>query len=85
MKRITSLIISVFIASGLFAQIAIVASVDKNPVSVGENFQLRFTVINRSANNLKTPLLVGFELVSGPSKTESMVLRNNEKKRFLEH
>ncbi|MBP6516172.1 MAG: BatD family protein [Chitinophagales bacterium] len=78
MKKITSLIIPILLASGLFAQITIVASVDKNPVSIGENFQLKYTVINYSPNKLNTPLFIGFEIVSGPSKTESMVLRNNE-------
>lgn len=76
MKRIIALCIPVLLASKLLAQVTIVASVDKNPVGVGEKIQLKYTVLNRKASALNTPLLVGFEVVSGPSSSETTTVQN---------
>lgn len=76
MKRLITLIVPVLFASSLLAQVTIVASVDKNPVGVGEKIQLKYTVINHKANSLNTPLLVGFEIVNGPSSAETTTAQN---------
>jgi hypothetical protein len=76
MKRLIALCIPVLLASKILAQVTIVASVDKNPVGVGEKIQLKYTVINHNANSLTTPLFVGFEIVNGPSSAETTTVQN---------
>ena len=54
------------------------ASVDRNPVALGDSFQLSFTLHNVSggARNLKLPELGGFRIQSGPSQSSNMQIVN---------
>ncbi len=51
------------------------AQTNKNKVSVGEVFQIAFT-INTSASNFKAPSLSDFDVYSGPNQSTSMQIVN---------
>jgi len=51
------------------------AQTSKNKVSVGEVFQIAFT-INTSASNFKAPNLSDFDVYSGPNQSTSMQIVN---------
>jgi hypothetical protein len=57
-----------------FAQ-KFIAQTSKNKVSVGEVFQIAFT-INTSASNFKAPNLSDFDVYSGPNQSSSMQIVN---------
>ncbi len=77
-KRVRSviLIIAALITTRAFAQDgSFVASVDKNPVSVGDQLTLSFTLQNTGSGggrNLKLPNLDNFRIMMGPSTTSNM-------------
>jgi hypothetical protein len=53
------------------------ATVSSNPVSVGEKFQISFT-LNGDGNNFKAPSFKGFQVLSGPGQSSSMVYSNGK-------
>lgn len=63
-----------FFSSQSFAQ-KFTAQTSKNKVSVGEVFQIAFT-INTSASNFKAPNLSDFDVYSGPNQSTSMQIVN---------
>ncbi|MBK6833180.1 MAG: protein BatD [Bacteroidetes bacterium] len=67
------MLISLF-SSQSFAQ-KFTAQTSKNKVSVGEVFQIAFT-INTSASNFKAPNLSDFDVYSGPNQSSSMQIVN---------
>jgi hypothetical protein len=79
MNRLIFTITLFFIAVAAMGQIAIVAAVDKNPVSINETFELKFTIINHSTRALIPPLFSGFEVLSGPNSAENTTLQNGVK------
>lgn len=78
MKKVQSFILLciVFCAVRGFAQDgSFVASVDKNPVGVSDQFTLSFTLQNAGSGggrNLKLPNLDNFRIMMGPSTTSNM-------------
>lgn len=54
---------------------SLTASVSKNPVSQGEQFQLTFT-LNANGNNFQAPPLTDFNVFSGPNQSTSMQFIN---------
>lgn len=75
MKRLFYILI---FFSSVFAKAqtpSFIAQVSKNKVSVGEVFQLAFT-INGQGNNLVYPNLNDFDLYSGPNQSQSMSMVN---------
>jgi len=60
----------------IFAQApSLTASVSKNPVGNGEQFQLTFTV-NANGNNFQPPALTDFNVLGGPNQSTSMQFIN---------
>ena len=51
------------------------ASVNKNPVAVGDQFQITFT-LNASASNFQGPSFPDFNFLGGPSQNTSMSIIN---------
>jgi len=72
--------IALFLASRLAAQDAtFVASVDRNPVGIGEQFTLVFTLNNGGmggGKNLQLPDLSKFHVMAGPNQSSSMQFIN---------
>ena len=72
----------------IFAQIAIAqdaqftAAVSSNPVVQGEPFRLQFSV-NTDASNFRPPSFEGFEVVNGPSQSNSTQIINGKYSRSL--
>jgi len=54
------------------------ASVSKNPVSAGEQFQLTFSLENAGGTNFKPPSFKGFSILMGPSQSQSMSVVNGQ-------
>lgn len=70
------LIFGILFAGCLFAQDAsFTASVSKNKVAAGEQFQIVFT-INTNASNFSAPDLSNFYIYSGPNQSTSMNIVN---------
>ena len=66
----------IFWSTGLFAQdISFTASVSKNPVAVGEQFEVTFT-LNGNAESFDPPSFNGFQMLSGPNQSTSMTSIN---------
>ena len=63
-------------------EIEFVASVDKNPVPVGERISVTFT-INADASNFKGPSFKGFTVLGGPMQGQSIQVINNRMTRSL--
>ncbi|MEO8168101.1 MAG: BatD family protein, partial [bacterium] len=77
MRRVQSvLFVIAFIAvRGLAQDASFVATLDKNPVSVNDQFTLSFTLQNAGSGggkNLKLPNLDNFRIMMGPSTTSNM-------------
>ena len=71
-----ALILNFFLWQGVIAQEAsFTASVSKNKVAVGEQFQVSFT-INTNASNFNPPDLNNFITYSGPNQSSSMQIVN---------
>ncbi len=85
MKMIKHIIYSKFTLAFLFVLFAVqvsiaqeasfTATVSKNRVSVGEQFQISFTV-NTSGSNFKAPDFSNFSIYSGPNQSTSMQIVN---------
>lgn len=69
MKRFLILLMSITFSSGIYAQIRLVAQ-SKNPVRVGETFQLQFSV-DANASGFRAPGISGFDILSGPNSSTS--------------
>ncbi|MBX3043365.1 MAG: protein BatD [Candidatus Kapabacteria bacterium] len=82
MKNITLALILIF--AGTFIAIAqdFDATVSKNPVTVGERFQVTFT-LNIEGSNFKAPDFKGFTVMSGPSQSQNIQIINGAMKRSL--
>ncbi|RYE37841.1 MAG: protein BatD, partial [Sphingobacteriales bacterium] len=66
----------VFWSTALLAQdISFTASVSKNPVAVGEQFEVTFT-LNGNAESFDPPSFNGFQVLSGPNQSTSMTSIN---------
>lgn len=65
--------------TALLAQVTLVASVSKNPVEMGESFELKFTAINSTAS-ITPPNLDGFKILSGPNKASSTTFKDGKSK-----
>jgi BatD DUF11 like domain len=48
-------------------QVSFKASIDRNPVGLGEKFRVQFTLYNASGSNYQAPSFKGFTVVSGPN------------------
>ncbi len=77
MRRVQSvlLIIAFLAVRGLAQDASFVATLDKNPVSVNDQFTLSFTLQNAGSGggkNLKLPNLDNFRIMMGPSTTSNM-------------
>ncbi len=57
-------------------------SVSKNPVTVGERFQVTFT-INSDGSNFKGPDFKGFSVLSGPNQSQNIQIINGAMSRTL--
>jgi len=81
MKQFLSSIVVVLVfASGLYAQdVTFSAVVSKNPVALGDQFELTFALTNAGmggGKNLKVPDLSKFRVISGPNQSSSMQIIN---------
>ncbi|MFA6570270.1 MAG: BatD family protein [Bacteroidota bacterium] len=59
------------------------ASVSKNPVGAGEQFQLTFALQDAGGSNFKPPNFKGFTLLMGPSQQQSMQIINGAMSRSV--
>jgi hypothetical protein len=83
MKKIALHIILLISFFRIYAQeVEFVASVDKNPVPVGERISVTFT-INADASNFKGPSFKGFTVIGGPMQGQSIQVINNRMTRSL--
>ncbi len=75
MKRIVSILyLVVFVAYNLAAQ-KFIAQVSKNKLSVGETFQVTYT-LNANGNGFKAPPLFDFDVYGGPNQSQSVSIVN---------
>lgn len=75
MKRIVSILyLIVFVAYNLAAQ-KFIAQVSKNKLSVGETFQVTYT-LNANGNGFKAPALFDFDVYGGPNQSQSVSIVN---------
>lgn len=58
------------------------ATISKNPVTVGERFQITFSV-NAEGSNFKAPDFKGFSVLSGPSQSQNIQIINGAMSRSL--
>lgn len=72
MRTFFKLLFAVCLPVFAFSQIRIVTSVSKNPVEVGERFELTFTVKNYAVKKIALPSLEDFESLSGPNTSTSI-------------
>lgn len=75
------LILILLFSEGVFAQ-SFTASVSKNPVTVGERFQVTFSV-NTDGTNFKAPDFKGLSVLSGPNQSQSIQIINGAMNRSL--
>lgn len=75
------LILILLFSEGVFAQ-SFTASVSKNPVTVGERFQVTFSV-NTVGTNFKAPDFKGLSVLSGPNQSQSIQIINGAMNRSL--
>ena len=54
------------------------ATVSKNPVFAGEQFQLTFSLENAAGTNFKPPNFKGFSILMGSSQSQSMSVVNGD-------
>ncbi len=77
---LAGILLSLVAAARLFAQDgSFEAQVDKNPVSLGDQFELSFTLQSTAAgggSNFKLPDLANFRVISGPNQSTSMQFIN---------
>jgi hypothetical protein len=76
MRYLSYTILLSFLTVIASAQTSVTTSVNKNPVAVGEKFELTFTVLNGNISLLHVPSLTDFEIISGPNKTNSTQYKN---------
>lgn len=82
MKRPFLAIIFSLIFANMAAEAQFTASLSHNPVSVGERFQVTFT-IEGEGKNFRPPDFKGFSVLSGPSQSQSMQIMNGKMSRQL--
>ncbi len=70
MKKLVLFLVLISFSSS-FADVSFVASVNKNPVTVGERIQVVFALNNASGSGFKGPTFKGFSALSGPSQSQS--------------
>ena len=78
--KIKHCIVFVFLlwSTALWGQdVKFTASVDRNPVAVGEQFEVVFTV-NGNAESFDAPAFNGFQVLSGPNQSTSMTSINGK-------
>ena len=61
------------------------SSVDRNPVAVGEQLQVTFTLSNVNGTNFKAPGFKGFTVLMGPSTSQQMSFVNGQMSRSLSY
>lgn len=61
------------------------ASVDRNPVLVGEQIQVTFTLSNLNGSNFRAPGFKGFTVLMGPSTSQQMSFVNGQMSRSLSY
>jgi hypothetical protein len=74
-KILTALAVLLCYCSGSSIAQSLSASVSRNPVAVGEQFQLTFT-LNASGSNFEGPSLSDFFVLSGPNQSSSVQIIN---------
>ncbi|MBI5324203.1 MAG: protein BatD [Ignavibacteriae bacterium] len=67
------------------AQSQFTASVDRNPVPVGEQFQVTFSLSNLNGSNFRAPGFKGFTVLMGPSTSQQMSFVNGQMSRSLSY
>lgn len=79
--NLVKIFLSIILIVGSFTFLAygqtpvLTVSVNKNPVTTGEQFQLTFT-LNANGNNFQAPPLTDFNVLSGPNQSSSMQFVN---------
>ncbi|MFP4369577.1 MAG: BatD family protein [Candidatus Kapaibacterium sp.] len=70
---------AVFLCGGLLTaqDVQFTASVNKNPVAVGETFQVTFS-LNTDGNNFRPPDFRGFNVTGGPYQSQSTQIMNGQ-------
>ncbi len=79
MKFVKKYFLLIFVLMQLTANAAgikFTASVQKNPVSVGEQFQLTYTIENADVKNFNPPTFSGFQVLQGPFQSSSTSIVN---------
>jgi hypothetical protein len=79
--KLTILLLLILLTSYANSQ-EFTASVSKNPVTVGERFQVTFS-INTEGSNFKAPDFKGFSVLSGPSQSQNIQIINGAMSRSL--
>lgn len=82
--KFTLLAIWILFVSGNLLSQGFTASVSKNPVTVGERFQVTFSV-NVDGSNFKAPDFRGFSVMSGPNQSQSIQIVNGAMNRSLSY
>ncbi|MEP7168421.1 MAG: BatD family protein, partial [Bacteroidota bacterium] len=74
MRKFFMILAGILIHANIFAQ-SLSATIDKNPVTAGEQFQVTFS-LNASGSNFQGPSFSDFFVLSGPNLSTSMNIIN---------
>lgn len=86
MKKIALLIILMLFAGEIHAQEpSFTASINRNNVGVGDNIQVTFNLENGEGSNFRPPSFDGFEVLMGPSTSQSMQIINGAMSRSISY
>jgi len=75
-KLFLSILIMMFVLSGYANAQKFYSSVNRNPVSEGETFQVTFSLENSQGRGFQAPSLKGFTVLTGPSTSQSTQIIN---------
>ncbi|OGU37927.1 MAG: hypothetical protein A2X61_15255 [Ignavibacteria bacterium GWB2_35_12] len=85
MKGLSFSTIIAFLFLNTLAHAQFSASVSKNPVAVGEQFQVIFSLSNMNGNNFRAPGFKGFTVLMGPSTSQQMSFVNGQMSRSISY
>ncbi|CAN5155454.1 BatD family protein [soil metagenome] len=84
-KYINTIVLMLLLACTASAQSpSFRAVVQRNPVSENESFQLTFIIENMEAKSFSPPVFDGFNVIAGPSQSESIQIINGKQSRSLQ-
>jgi len=82
MKKFTLYLLLFFLMNCVVFSQEFSASLSRNPVTVGERFQVTFT-LNGEGSNFKAPDFKGFSVLSGPNQSQNIQIINGAMSRSL--